>query len=72
MSNRTSSKRFGRAAIALAMVSAFAAVPAAAQAQTQVQLRTAKPFAVLGGSSVSNSGPPSTLYGDLERRVERA
>jgi hypothetical protein len=65
MSNRTCSKRFRRAAIALAAVSALAAIPAGAQAQTQVKLRTAKPFVVLGGSSVTNSGQPSTLYGDL-------
>jgi hypothetical protein len=66
MSNRTRSGRFGRRAVALAVVSAFAALPAAAQAATTpVDLATAKPFVVLGGQAVTNSGQPSTLYGDL-------
>ena len=65
MSNRTSSKRFGRATAALAVVSAFAAIPAGAQAQTPVNLRTAAPFVTLAGSSVTNEGQPSTLYGNL-------
>jgi hypothetical protein len=30
-----------------------------------VLLQTAKPFSVLAGSAVTNSGQPSTLYGDL-------
>lgn len=64
MSNRICRKRFGRAAVALAVVSAFAAVPAGAQAQT-VDLGTAKPFVALGGSAVTNAGQPSTLYGNL-------
>ncbi len=66
MSNRTCSRRFGRRAVALAVVSAFAALPAAAQAATTpVDLQTAKPFVALGGAAVTNAGQPSTLYGDL-------
>jgi hypothetical protein len=66
MSNRTCSRRLGRTAVVLAVVSAFAAIPAAAQAATTpVDLGTAKPFVALGGQAVTNSGQPSTLYGDL-------
>lgn len=64
MSNRTRLTRFRRAAVALSVVSAFAAVPATAQA-APVDLATAAPFVVLGGQSVTNAGGPSTLYGDL-------
>ena len=64
MSNRTRLTRFRRAAVALSVVSAFAAVPAAAQA-APVDLATAAPFVALGGQSVTNAGGPSTLYGDL-------
>lgn len=52
-----------RAGIALAASCAFLALPAAAQAAA-VDLGTAKPFVVLGGPSVSNTGP-SVLNGDL-------
>jgi hypothetical protein len=63
LSNRTDRKRFGRAAVAMATTLAFVAVPAAAQA-APVNLATASPFVVLGGSTVTNTGP-SVLNGDL-------
>ena len=63
MSNRTESRRGRLASIALAMVLVFAAVPAAAQA-APVDLATAGPFVVLGGTTVTNTGP-SVLNGDL-------
>ena len=63
MSNRTHHRRAGRVGSALALGLAFAAVPAVAQA-APVDLGTAKPFVVLGGQSVSNTGP-SVLNGDL-------
>jgi len=63
MSNRTSLKRAGRAGTVLAMGVAFAAFPVAAQA-AHVDLATAGPFVVLGGQSVTNTGP-SVLNGDL-------
>jgi hypothetical protein len=62
VSNRTL-KRTGRAGIALAVGCAFAAVPVAAQA-APVNLGTVSPFVVLGGSTVTNTGP-SVLNGDL-------
>jgi hypothetical protein len=63
MSNPTRLKRARRASIALAVVFAFAAVPVAAQA-APVNLATVGPFVVLGGSTVTNTGP-SVLNGDL-------
>jgi hypothetical protein len=62
MSNPTHLRRARRAAIALSVGLAFVLVPAAAQAQ--VGLGTAGSFVVLGGASVSNTGP-SVLNGDL-------
>jgi uncharacterized protein YkwD len=62
MSNLTHLRRAGRAA-ALAVVFAFVAIPAAAQA-APVNLATASPFAVLGGQAATNTGP-SVLNGDL-------
>jgi hypothetical protein len=54
-----------RAGIALAVSSAFVAATAApVAAQTPVNLATASPFVVLGGSTVTNTGP-SVLNGAL-------
>jgi hypothetical protein len=63
MSSTTHFKRARRAAVALAACTAFGAIPAGAQASA-VNLGTAKPFVVLGGSAVTNTGP-SVLNGDL-------
>jgi hypothetical protein len=63
MSNPVRSMRPGRALAVLAMLFAFVAVPAAAQA-SPVDLATARPFVVLGGQEVTNTGP-SVLNGDL-------
>ena len=63
MSNRTRRMRSRRGGLALALGVAALAAPAAAQAAA-VDLGTASPFAVLGGSTVTNTGP-SLLNGDL-------
>lgn len=62
MSNRFDFRRSRLAGIALAVVVVFA-LPAAAQA-APVDLGTASPFVVLGGTTVTNTGP-SVLNGDL-------
>jgi hypothetical protein len=63
MSNPLRLMRARRAGIVLAAGVAFACVPAVAQASA-VDLGTAAPFVVLGGSDVTNTGP-SVLNGDL-------
>ena len=64
MSNPIHLRRAGRAAV-LAVVFAFVAIPAAAQAAlSPVDLGTAGPFVVLGGAEVTNTGT-SVLNGDL-------
>jgi Ice-binding-like len=63
MSNRFDLRRARLAGIALAATLAFAAVPVAAQASA-VNLATASPFVVLGGSTDTNEGS-SVLNGDL-------
>jgi hypothetical protein len=63
MSKPTYLRRARRVGIAFAMAIAFAAIPAAAQA-APVNLATVGPFVVLGGSTVTNTGP-SVLNGDL-------
>lgn len=62
MSNRSDLRRGRLAGIALAMFVAFA-LPGAAQA-APIDLATAGPFVVLGGTTVTNTGP-SVLNGDL-------
>ncbi len=64
MSNFTHLRRGKRAGIAfVAVLLAFVAVPVAAPA-APVSLATVSPFVVLGGSTVTNSGP-SVLNGNL-------
>lgn len=62
MSNRSDLRRGRLAGIVFAMVVTFA-LPAAAQA-APVDLATAGPFVVLGGTTVTNTGP-SVLNGNL-------
>jgi Ice-binding-like len=63
MSNPARFRGAWRTTLALAFCFAFVAVPAAS-AQTPVDLATASPFVVLGGQTVTNTGP-SVLNGDL-------
>ncbi|HYJ21856.1 MAG TPA: ice-binding family protein [Solirubrobacterales bacterium] len=63
MSNRSDLRRGRLAGIALAMVFIFAAVTSSAQAEP-VDLATAGLFVVLGGTTVTNTGP-SVLNGNL-------
>ncbi len=62
MSNRFKFKRGRLAALTVVAMFSFAAVPVAAQAA--VNLATVQPFVVLGGTTVTNTGP-SVLNGDL-------
>jgi hypothetical protein len=55
--------RARHAGVIISAVAAFAAIPPAAHAQA-IDLGTAEPFVVLGGQSVTNTGP-SVLHGDL-------
>lgn len=63
MSNPVRRMRLRRLAIALAACFGLAALPGAAQA-APVNLATVSPFVVLGGATVTNTGP-SVLNGDL-------
>ena len=63
MSNRLDLRRGRFAGVVVTIALAFAAIPALAQASA-VNLATASPFVVLGGSTVTNTGP-SVLNGQL-------
>jgi len=63
VSRSTHSKRAGQAGLAIAASLALGVLAPAAQA-AHVDLATAQPFVVLGGESVTNTGP-SVLDGDL-------
>ena len=63
MSNPTRFIHARRALVALAVGVALTVVPAAAQA-SPIDLGTVSPFVVLGGQTVTNTGP-SVLNGDL-------
>ncbi len=63
MSSRLHRTRARHVAVALAAGAALVAAPVAAQA-APVQLGTVTPFVVLGGATVTNTGP-SVLNGDL-------
>jgi hypothetical protein len=63
MSNHTRFKRAGRIGATLAVGVGILSLPTAAQAAA-VNLGTVEPFVVLGGASVTNTGP-SVLNGDL-------
>lgn len=63
MSNRSYPRRGRGTVVAIAAALALGIVPAAAKA-SEVNLGTASPFVVLGGSGVTNTGP-SVLNGDL-------
>ena len=64
MSLKIRLKHAQRAGLAAGAVMACAAFAASAQAATPVDLGTAGPFVVLGGSAVTNTGP-SVLNGAL-------
>lgn len=63
MSNPTRIIHARRGGVALAVIMAFVVTPVAAQA-SPVDLATVNPFVVLGGQTVTNTGP-SVLNGDL-------
>ncbi|MEO8750974.1 MAG: ice-binding family protein [Allobranchiibius sp.] len=61
---RTPAAGFAAASVVLLMIAATAIAPSAAAATATVNLGTADPYSVLGGQTVTNTGP-SSLAGNL-------